>query len=135
MPGTPNSIITPQTPKAANAVCTAANTNYSAPTAVVLLATAGANGARLTKLTAVPRTTVTATQLQLFSSPDGATFTLVDSALMKAYPLDQVTEIPTTDFLYSDAAPLVLGGNERLYVAIGVALAQGIAFRAEWADY
>ena len=51
MPVTANSIITPQTPQTSNAACSAANTTYTtSPTNTVLLITAGANGARVTRV-------------------------------------------------------------------------------------
>lgn len=134
---TANSIITPQTPKSAVANVTGANSNYTTtPSAnVLLLATAGASGARLTKLQAVPCATVgTANQLQLFRSADGgATKLFADSALMATYTMAQTTEAPTTDFGYSDDNPMILQPNERLYVGEGQAVS--VNFIAEWADY
>ena len=69
---TANSIITPQAPKAAANVATTANSTYtSAPTNTVVIFTAGANGARVTRISAIARATVTATELQLFRDTDG----------------------------------------------------------------
>ena len=135
MPGTANSIITPQTPRAAHAVCTTANTVYgSTPTNTVLLVTAGPNGARLTRLKAIPQATVTATQLQGFRSLDaGVTKRFTDSALMAAYTMAQTTAAPVTDFGYSDDNPMILAANEQLHVAVGVT--GTVTFEAEWADY
>ena len=57
---TANSIITPQAPQSSNAACSAANTNYTTnPPNTVLLATAGPNGARVTRISAVPLETLT----------------------------------------------------------------------------
>jgi len=133
---TANSIITPQTPKSAVVNVAAANSTYTTtPTNSQLLVTAGASGARLTKLQAVPCATVgTANQLQLFRSSDaGATKLFADSALMATYTMAQITEAPTTDFGYSDDNPMILQPNERLYVAEGQAVS--VNFIAEWADY
>jgi hypothetical protein len=138
MPVTPNSIVTPQTPKSATVVATVANTDYDdiPANAAGALITAGANGARVTKIYAIPRATVTATQLQLYRSADGGTTKrLFESALMVAYTMAATTEAPTTDFGYSDDNPLILSANEVVYPAIGVALAAGVVFVAEWADY
>lgn len=134
---TPNSIITPQTPRAANAVCVTANTGYGdAPANAVQLLAAGPNGARLSRLSAIARATVTATELQLFRSTDGGvTLRLFKSVQMPAFTVAQTAGNVPTDFGYSDQNPLVLGANERLYVAIGVSLAAGIVFTAELADY
>ena len=133
---TPNSIVTPQTPQATNVgLSTTANTAYTAPTNTTLVLTAGANGARLTKLKAIPCATVTATQIQLFRSTDaGTTRRFTNSALMAAYTMAQTTAAPQTDFGYADATPLILQPNEQLYMAVGVAGVQ-INVEAEWANY
>lgn len=135
---TPNSIITPQAPKSAvvNLPAGATNSTYtSSPTNTVLVVTAGANGGRLTKLQAIPCATVsTANQIQAFRSSDGGTTKLfADSALMATYTMAQNTEAPTTDFGYSDDAPLILQPNERIYMAQGQSVSVNIV--AEWADY
>jgi len=133
---TANSIITPQQPQAANvALSTSANTNYTAPTNTTLVMTAGANGARVTKLKAVPCATVTATQLQLFRSTDaGTTKRFCSSALMAAYTMAQTTQAAQTDWGYSDANPLILKAGEQIYMAVGVGGVQ-INVEVEWADY
>ncbi len=133
---TANSIITPQAPQSSNAACSAANTNYTTnPPNTVLLATAGPNGARVTRISAVPLETLTsAVQLQLFRSRDaGATKSFFESAAAAAHTLADTTEVPTTDFGFSDDNPLILAPNERIYAAVRVA--RQITFNAEWADY
>ena len=135
---TANSIVTPQAPKASGGVCTTANTTYTdSPTNTVVIATAGANGGRLTRISAVPRATVTATQLQLYRDSDGTGTVkrLFDTALVAAYTMAQTTEAPTTDFGYSEDNALILAAGEKVYAAIGVSVANGIAFTAEWGDY
>lgn len=137
MATTPNSIVTPQGVKTAYQVCTTANTDLDdAPSAnVLLLLTAGANGSIVYGLTATPRATVTATQLQLYLSQDsGTTQRLFKSVLMAAYTLANTTAVPSTDFGYSETAPLRLGPNERLYVGIAVTLAAGVVFHAQYED-
>ena len=133
---TGNNVITPQTPKSGVAVCTTANTTYSdTPANSVKLVTAGANGARVTKITAVARATVTATELQLYVSYDaGTTKKLINSKLMAAYTVAQTTANVPTDFGYTEDLPLQLEANAELYVAIGVTNT-GIVFHAEWGDY
>lgn len=135
MAGTANSIITPQTPKSNTVVCTTANTTYgSSPTNTQKLVAAGPNGARLTRLRAIPQATVTATQLQEFRSLDaGATKRFANSALMGAYTMAQTTAAPITDFGYSDDSPKILSASEEIHVAIGVT--GTITFEAEWQDY
>jgi hypothetical protein len=100
------------------------------------LYTAGDDGARLVKISAIPRATVTATQLQLFRSGDGGvTKRFFASVLMPAYTMAATTAATPTDFGFSDLAPLTLGPNEAIYPGIAVALAGGIVFTAEGADY
>lgn len=130
---TPNSLITGQTIRAASAVCTAANSNYSAPTAVVKLCDAGANGSLLRKLSAIARATVAATQLQLYRY-DGTNYYLVTTALMSLYTMAQTTADTPTDFGFADDNTFYLPAGSSLYVAIGVALAGGIVFNAGLAD-
>lgn len=133
---TPNSIITPQTPKSAAVGLTAANATFTtSPANTQLLVTAGPNGARLTRLWALPLEQINiANNIQLFRSYDaGATKYLADSKLMPtASPGAAVANSPT-DFGYSDINPLILAPNERLYVAEGQAEAVNVV--AEWADY
>jgi hypothetical protein len=137
MPVTANSIITPQSPKASANVATTANTNYtSAPTNTVVIFTAGANGARVTRISAIARATVTATELQLFRDTDGTGTNkwLFNSRLMSAYTVAQTTGNTPTDFGYSDANPVILAAGEKLYGAIGVSNT-GVVFQVEGADY
>lgn len=133
---TPNSIVTPQTPKSARVITTAANSTYTtSPTNTVLLFAGGPNGARLTRLHAIPiATQSTANQLQVFRSLDGGvTKYLSDSLSMSIYTMSQNTAAPKTDFGYSDANPMILGPNEQIYVATGQA--QSVGWNVEWADY
>lgn len=134
---TANSIITPQTPKAACVTTTTSNTTYTdGPTNTATLLTAGANGARVTRIRSIPRATVAATSLQLYMSTDGGTTKkLIDSKLMSAHTVATTTAISTTDWGYSDSNPLILPANAILYVAQAVTLADGIDTFAEWADY
>lgn len=132
---TPNNIITPQAVRTANAVTTAAKTTYSDAVNAVKIVTPGPNGAVLYGLRAAPRATVTATQLQLYRSPDnGTTMYLIGSALMAAYTMAQTTAAPVSDFGYSESAPLRLGATDTLWVGAGVALAGGISFDAQYED-
>lgn len=139
MPVTANSIVTPQAPKSAQTVCTAQKvaTTLNDNTNTVLLLTAGPNGGRLTRLVATPRATVTATACLVFSSPDGTAMYLKDTMSMPAQtiPTPITAALNRSDFGYNDTNPMILGPNERVYVAISVALAAGVVFAAEYADY
>lgn len=130
-----NTAAFPQIPKTLTAIVTAADDLTSAPANTVLVATAGANGAELSTLTAIPRATVTASSLHLFISRDsGTTKLLLNSVLMAAHTVAATTAVPVTDFGYTEDAPLLLGATEELYFGSGVALAGGIAGTAQWVD-
>lgn len=127
-----------QSPKTAAVVVTASATVASdAPANTVELLIAGAEGALLTSLVALPRATVTAASLCLWLSKDGGTTKrLIDSELMAAHTVAATTAIPETRFSgISDSAPLRLEAGDRLYVGSQVALAGGIVFAAQWMDY
>jgi len=99
------------------------------------LARTSANGARITRLTALARATNTATELQLYVSNDGGTTKrLIRSTLMAAYTVAQTTGQTAVDMGYSDSSPLILAASETLYVGIGVTNT-GIVFRAEGFGY
>lgn len=124
-----------QTKKTAVAVLTAAKATYNDAANAVLLYTAGAEGDLVRRITAVPRATVTATQLMLFRSLDGGATLIFDRAvLLPAYTMAATTAPTQTDFGIDFNKPMGLAGGatpERLYVASGVALAAGIAVVAE----
>jgi hypothetical protein len=128
-----------QSPKNFTAVVTGAAGSITGdtPTNTVLLATAGSEGAILTRLSAIPRATVTASSLLLYTSSDsGTTKRLIDSALMAAQTVATTTAITSTAFTnYSETAPLRLAAGEQLYVGSQVALASGIVFKAETTDF
>jgi hypothetical protein len=128
-----------QTPKIAAAVAATAYTGLDGdtPSNTVELLTAGTEGAIVTSIWAMPRATVTATALALWVSTDsGTTKRLIDSELMAAHTVATTTAIPETKFSnYSETAPLRLPASAKLYVGIGVTLASGIVFKAEYTDY
>lgn len=135
MPVAQNKVVTAQGLNTGQAVCTAAKSTYNDAANAVLLYTAGANGSVVYSVRALPRATVTATQLQLYRSSDaGVTLLLFDLALMAAYTMAQTTSTPKNDFGYTETAPLRLEAGERIYAAIGVALAGGIVFDAMGED-
>jgi len=128
-----------QSPKTATAVVTAAatNTGTDTPTGVVTLFTAGPDGAIMTRLTAIPRASVSASALLLYlsSSADSyATQRLIDSETM---PLQNITTgagIGETTFAnYSEARPGRLAPGDRIGVAS--ALSVNVVFKAEYTDF
>ena len=120
--------------------CTAAKTSYADITNAVLLSTAGANGSEYAHIAAIPRATVTATQVQLYAY-DGTTAWLVATALMPAYTMAQTTLCAPTPLTHIDGTtisegnPLRLQAGWKLYAGIGVALAGGIVVNAQRKDY
>lgn len=132
-----NEFISPQTPQANVVVTTTANTTYTnAPTNTQVLATMGSSGGRVTRIRSTPRATVAATGLHLFLSTDGGTTkVLIDSVLVAAHTVAAATEIPSTDWGYSDDNPLILKAGAILYVSQAVSLTDGIAHAIEWGDY
>jgi len=125
-----------QTTKTLSATVTGVDDLTSAPANTVIIATAGADGAILTELTAIPRATVTASSLHLFISRDsGTTKLFLNSVLMAAHTVAATTAVPVTDFGYTEDAPLRLEAADELYVGSGVALAGGIEFNSEWSDF
>ena len=93
------------------------------------------NGARITSIKALARATNTATELQLFVSPDGGTTKrFIKSALLSAYTVATTTAQTGGDFGYTDSSPLILAANETLYVGISVTNT-GIVFDAQGFAY
>lgn len=90
----------------------------------VLLFTAGLEGSAITSITAIPRATVTATALYLFTTTgtDTTTLKLIDSITMPAQTLSTTAGISISTFTnYTEDYPLRLKAGEKLYVATGVA--------------
>lgn len=132
---TANSIITPQTPKSGAVQVSSANTNYETPSALgTALVTAGANGARVTRITAIPvESTAGVGVLQIYRDLAGATKYLQN---VQANTNDTVssTDAPILiDFGYTDDNPLILQAGEHIYPATSIA--KKFVFIAEWADY
>lgn len=132
---TPNSIITPQTPKSGFAALTTANTTFSTtPANTALLVTAGANGGRLTRLEFIPLETVTANALQWYRSiDDGVTKYLAGMVTGGSDTVSGTDGATTVSAGYSEDNPLILQAGERIYVATGIS--KGYHVVAEWADY
>lgn len=107
--------IFPQYSRSYAAVSTAAKTTYSDLTGASLLYQAGPDGSIITKISAVPRATVTVTQMQLFLTTDGGTtIQYTNSVLMAAYTMAQTTATPVTNFLNVDGLPISEGNPIRL---------------------
>src|SRR5688500_2227900 len=114
---TPNSIVTPQTPKAASVGLTTGNTTFTtSPTNTQLLITAGINGARVTKLQDIQLEQInTANNIQAYRDNATACVSkfLCNSVLMATIPPGAVVANTLPDFGYSVDNPLILVANER----------------------
>lgn len=129
-----NLAVWPQTPVAATAVVTTANTAADGSGTITALVTAGGDGLRVDGLVVGARATVTATAVRFFiSQDDGSTWTYLPEldALVGAHTLanttanaGRVTVIDrTSETDYLDLAP-----GDRLGCTIAVALAGGMVF-------
>mgnify|MGYP006390950465 CR=1 FL=1 len=98
-----------------------------AVTGAELLLTAFADGALVTRLTARPRATASASSLILFLVKESArsVFLPIDSHLLVGNAETKFSKI-------SEQTPMFLEAGDRLYVGSQVALAAGIVFRASW---
>jgi hypothetical protein len=140
MPVTPNSIVTPQTPKSAAVIHSAQQNTWpptTNPTNSTLLVTAGANGGRLTRLTALPHESTAAVgvmQAYRDVGTSGASKYLFNTVTCANDTVSGTDAPSLLDFGYSEDNALVLQANERVYVAHSLSN-KAIGFTAEWADY
>lgn len=108
------------------------------PAQMTLLATAGPNGSLVTRLSAIPKGTVTATALALYAvkAEDKDTAFLVDSELMPAWTYLATSAHPETFFgNISPSSPMRLAPGDKLYVAVrSYTAGSDPAFFCEWGD-
>lgn len=134
---TQNKAVLPQEPFSRTAVATTAETAFHAPTNVVDLLDAAdnLNGARITRLYAIPRAQVAAAcNVQLYKRA-GSTYTLIDSVLMATVNPSGSIANGRTDFGVSLASPMELEAGVGLAVAIGQTIANGVVVRCEGGLY
>lgn len=127
----------PKTPFSRTCVLTAAEVAFSAPTNVVdlLLAADNTDGARISRVYAIPRAAIaTANNIQLYKRV-GSTYTLIDSALMAVVTPAAAVANPKTDFGYTLTNPMELEGGVGLAMAMGQAVANGVVGRCEGGFY
>jgi hypothetical protein len=109
------------------------------PSNAVLLMTAPAGGAVVTRCKAIQRQpgTATASQVNLYLSKDGGTtLRLLSSQAAAAYTWAVTTAPVPVDFGYSESAPLRLEATDRLYgqARNATAVTDCFAFTAEYTD-
>lgn len=134
---TPDTVILPQTPLSRTAVLTVAETAFHNPTNMVdlLLAAENTNGARITKLIAIPRATIgTANNIQLYERV-GSTYTLIDSVLMGTVTPGAAAANAKTDFGCSIDDPIEVKAGVGLAVAMGQAVSNGVVVRCQGGLY
>lgn len=127
----------PQMPVTGSAVCTGAATwADDNPANTVELFSAGTDGAVITRVSAMPRATVSATSLLLWVQKSGATLKrLKTSAVMPAQTVNTTTKNTPVMFEFSELNTLRLGPGDKLFAGIAVALAAGVVFSVEGTNY
>lgn len=128
-----------QTPDTAPALLTAAISNLASltPTGLVTAFTAGPNGAIVTRITVIPRGSVTATGVYMFKSTDaGVTQHFKDSI---GLPLQNVTAgtniVGATFPNYSETRPFRVGAGEILSFGLGIAQSNGVDVDVEFTNF
>src|SRR5579859_3346027 len=125
MSTSPNAIVSAQGLRSKSSVATAAKVTLNDATNSVLAFAAGTNGSVVYSVKA--KASVTATQIQLYRSPDnGVTLNFINDALMAAATVNQITAVAPTDLGYTETQGLRLAPGDSLYWGIGVALAGGV---------
>lgn len=142
-----NTAVFAQTPKTAQAVVTAAialtgasslASDECANTQALLIA--GEDGALVSRITLVPRGTVTAHSAYLFvrrASEAVPTRRLLDAIAVPAKTASTTVPPSVQSFTIAinESTPLRLGAGDELHVGISVAQAVGVAFSAEYTDF
>ena len=127
-----------QTPKTSYGTSVAANTTLTdSPDDTVLCCTAGANGAIVTRITVIPRVTLTASVGYLYLSKDGGTTKILIDAVTLAADTVSTTDLPLLVVFtqYSETTPLRLEASDRLYFGCSVVFTDGVVCRVEWTDF
>lgn len=127
----------PLTPNIAFARLTAANAATDGTGTVATVFTAGAEGARLDRVTIVPGGTNVATVLRLFLNNGAATTSATNNTLLREIPLPATTASasrengPTVEV----ALDLALPAGWKLTVCLGTAVSAGWSITAIGGDY
>lgn len=128
-----------QNPRRGRATVVNAAGTLNAPTVANLqkLFTVPAGGCIMSKLTAIPKATVSASfGLLLYESTDGVNFTLADSVTMPAQVVSTAGGVAKTYFGdYAENAPERLEAGLQLWVGITVAQPSGIDFKGSFTDF
>lgn len=124
-----------QTPKTAIVNITSATTVDGA-TATELL-TAGTDGCIVTKITVIPKGTITATGIVLYETPSGGTKLVKDSIALSAFTYAATAKLPKTIFTeVTETTPIRLGAGDKLLIGTLVAAtAPGIDVAVEYTDF
>jgi hypothetical protein len=99
------------------------------------------NGARITKITAIPRGAVTSdTQIQCYrrypqDSAKVNNYYLTDMVMLPSYTVSSITAPSKASFAYTPDNPMIVAPNEEISFAIGSSVAVGINVIVEFETY
>ncbi len=142
-----NTAVFAQSPKTAHAVAANAvpltgvgSLATAEPIETVKLMAAGPDGALVTRVSLVPRGTVTAHCAYLFvrrAAQLGTERNLLDAVSVPAKTASATTppSVMQLGASISEQTPLRLGAGDELYVGISAAQSVGVAFNAEYTDF
>lgn len=115
---------------------TGANTALDGTGTVVTVATAGANGSKITRVRLTHMGTNVATVVRLFVNNGSTNGTAANNALVYEYTMAANTLSQTAASTAADIPlDLVLAAGYKLNVTIGTAVAAGVMVHAEGGDY
>ena len=126
-----------QTPKTSSVVSTVASTGIDtlSPTGL-FLCTAGAEGAIVTSLKAIPRSTCSKTRLYLWKTANGSSDKyMIGSVSLAAYTTSSTDAPVQADFGFTEETPLRLAAGDSLYAGIALDTNGGIVFNAQYTDF
>jgi hypothetical protein len=128
-----------QNPRTARATVVNAAGTLNAPTVANLqkLFTVPTGGCLLSKLTAMPKATISgALGLLLYATTDGINFTLIDSVTMPSQAISTSGGVVKTYFGdYAENTPDRLEAGLQLWVGITIAQTAGIDFKGSFTDF
>lgn len=137
MATTPNSFTSPQTPISLTAVATTAEVAFSAPTNAVTLVddATNTNGIVLFSLYAINRAANSGVNNCTIYEKVGSVYTLIDSQSLAVNTPSATVVSAKAVFNVTVDTPLYVGAGKGIAVAIGAAVANGIAFHAVGGAY
>lgn len=108
----------------------------NAPTNTILAVTAGSDGALLTALAVIPRSTVAAGTAYAFSSLDGGVNQFLIGAI--AYPAQTITTtsgITPIQFAFSESTSRRMKAGEQIYIGMTSVATSGAVADPQWSNF